>query len=112
MPLLFVREVQGRQPDFAAIQRTAIEEIERRAREIQDGSAQWGREINLVTSGAERSFFALPGSAAPGRAKVVTVSRSDGGWQVVLEGPNSDRLRVTLDGQYAVVDIRREPAGR
>jgi hypothetical protein len=112
MPFLFVREVQGRQPDFAAIQRTAIEEIERRAREIQDGTANWGREINLVTSGAERSFFALPGSAAPGRAKVIAVGRTDGRWQVTLEGPNGDHLRVSLDSQYAVLDIRREPAGR
>ncbi len=112
-PFLFVRDVQGGKPDFAAIQQATVEQIQRSARGIQDGTVEWDREINLVTSGADRAFFSLEGSAsAYPQPSITAVNRTTGRWDVTLEGPNHDFLRVSLDDQYRLLNVRREPAAR
>lgn len=110
-PFLGIREVQGRLPDLATVERTAVGEIAKNASAIQDGSMQWVREINMV-SHVGRDFLHLAGSAAPVDTKVTAVSRSGGQWEVTLQGPNRDTVRVILDDKYAVVGVRRPPAAR
>jgi hypothetical protein len=112
-PFLFVREVRGQKADLTAIQQAVLQDIQQRAPEVQDGTATWDREINLVAGSTNRDFFTLAGSASPfPRPKIVGVNTTSGRWEVRLQGPNRDFLRVTLDDQYAVVDVRGEPAPR
>jgi hypothetical protein len=110
-PFLGIREVQGRRNDFAAIQQAAAAEIERNLRAIQDGSMTWVREITLAGK-LDREFMHLAGSAAPVEPKVTAVTRANGRWEVTLQGPNRDTAVVTLDDQYEVVSVRRQPAAR
>lgn len=108
-PFLGIREILGTKPDFTAIQQTALAEIERNARAIQDGSMRWAREVS-VTGRVGRDFLYLAGSASPfPRPRIAGISRAGGQWEVALEGPNKDTARITLDDQYAVVNVRREP---
>lgn len=111
-PFLAIREIQGRKSDFTAIQQTAVAEIERNARAIQDGSMQLVLEINIASK-IDSDFLSLAGSASSfPQPKVIGVSRSGGQWEVTLEGPNHDFARLTLDDKFVLLSARRQPAGR
>jgi hypothetical protein len=77
--------------------------------EIENGTLRWATLIDL--SGLGNEFFRLKGNAATlNPARVVSVSRHDRKWDILVQGPNQDSVIVTLDESYALLGIR--PANR
>ena len=109
---LSIRDVRGRKSDFAAIQQTALADIERDARAIEAGDTLGWREVIVGPQlGSDFLFSRQTASGLP-RAKITGVTRSPAGWQVTLTNPNEGLARVNLDDQFMLVNVRREPAGR
>ena len=109
-PFLVVRESQARESTLAAAQAAAVADLQRNIQAVRDGSAAWGREVN-VTAKVGRDFLYLKDSAAffP-QPKITAVRRMGAGWEVTLEGPNRDVAILTLDERYEITGVRREPA--
>lgn len=111
-PYLEVREISGRQPTLDAAQQAAVADLQKNIGAIHDGSATWGREISVVGK-LGRDFLSLKDSAAffP-QPKVTAVKRMARGWEVTLEGPNRDTAVLTLDDQYQITGVKREPESK
>ena len=111
-PRIGLREISGHKADLAAVQQTAVAELEGVVGSIQDGSFSPIREVALNAE-IDSDFFHLAGSAAPfPQPKIIAVGRAEGRWTVTLEGPNRDTVTITLDDRYTVVNIRHQPVVR
>jgi len=97
---LWVSESLERQPSMDAGQASVVAALERDWEAMQAHPAPWFLRVNLI-SVLDRDFFFLRGSASsfPG-PKLRGVSRQNGGWRVVLDGPNGDLAAVLLSERF------------
>ena len=111
-PVIGVREIQGRKPDFAAVQEAAVADVQQHLLEIQRGARRWAREVPVGQRlGSDFIFNRRTDSGLP-TAALVGVSLVGAQWELTLNGPNQEVARVTLDDQYRLLGVRREPAAR
>jgi len=100
---LNVRPSTASAGSVSAAQTAAIENLSSRIRAIQDGSDEAGTEVRLVPA-LSRDFFYQPFDASPiSKGKIQRVSATDTGWQVDLEGVNSQSAVVKLSRDFAVL---------
>jgi hypothetical protein len=88
----------------SATETAAIENLSSQIRAIQDGSDRVGTEIRLVPP-LSRDFFYQPFDASPiSKGKIQRVSPTDTGWQIDLEGVNSQSAVLKLSRDFAVLN--------
>ncbi len=105
-PLLRIRESTQRATSLQDATSKALSDIAAKRSEILRGTVQWFTEVDLSQLG--RDFFARKDQAATlDPARVTGVSFVGGRWEVAIEGPNGDRLIVTLDESYRLLGTRR-----
>jgi hypothetical protein len=100
---LIVRPSTASAGSVSPAQSAAIENLSSLSRAIQDGSDQVGTEISLVPP-LSRDFFYQPFDASPiSKAKIQRVSTTDTGWQIELEGVNSQSSVVRLSRDFVLL---------
>lgn len=83
--------------------------LEEKRAKVEAGDVGGSLLINLGRS-LDASFVHLRGNAAPyPQPKMRQVTRVDGQWRVVLDGPNGDSAVVLLDDKYEVISAKVLP---
>lgn len=100
---LIVRPSTATAGSVSAAQTAAIQNLSSQIRAIQEGSEQAGTEVRLVPQ-LSRDFFYQPFDASPiSKGKIQRISATDTGWQVDLEGVNSQSAAVKLSRDFVVL---------
>jgi hypothetical protein len=108
--LLNVRESTERVSRLQDGMSNAVASLNASIREIEAGTKRWFTRVDLSRLGNE--FFLRSGSAAPRPIRILSVSFSGAKWEVTLEGPDHDFARLTLDDNYQLLSVTREPPAR
>jgi hypothetical protein len=72
-------------------------------------SSRLNREWACAALGIE--FLVLKGSAVPfPQPKIGEITKKDGQWQLVFDGPNKDSAEAVLGDDYRVISAARVPS--
>ena len=81
--------------------------LKKKSREIQLGTIEWFHGVN-VAKALGPNFLILKGSASPfPEPKIREVSKRDGEWHIILDGPNDDSAEVVMSDDYQVISATR-----
>ncbi len=109
-PFVWVRESSEHCSTLAEGQASVLATLKNKSREIQSGTIVWFHGVN-VAKALGPSFLILKGSASPfPEPKIREISKRDGEWRIILDGPNKDAAEVVMSDDYQVVSAARLPA--
>jgi hypothetical protein len=109
-PMFGGREESGQASDIADARDKAVSELQQRFSQIQGHSWNGIHQVN-VGPVLGNGFMALKySSMSEPSPKLNSVTREDGNWVAVLDGPNGDSARMTLNDNFDVVRSEIIPA--
>lgn len=109
VPFVWVRESSERYPSLAEGRAGAQAALRKMSGQIERGGDELFRTIN-VGKAVGSDFLHLAGDASSSpEPKLREVSRKDGRWHLILDGPNKDSAEVVLSDDYQLVEARRLP---
>jgi len=111
-PSLWIRESGQHYSGLDQGEAAVLDEIKSKVGEIQvrSGGAYFGdRSVNLGRTLAS-DFLHLRNSASPfPQARIRSVSRSNGTWHLILDGPNKDTAEAVLSDDYQIISTTYFP---
>ena len=105
-PSLSILESAQRAGTLAEAEAKTLHAVAERLPSLENSAAR-PDEIVIVTLPLNRDFFAPRPSAGPQWAKVFQASRTEGKWEIIVEG--QWRAKVLLDDRYKVLATERLP---
>lgn len=109
-PNLWVRESTAHCSSLNDAEAKVLTEIRGRVVEIERGTVQWARPINIGRM-LGSDFLALKGSASPfPQPTLREIHKREGQWHVILDGPNRDTGEVVLDDKFELISATVLPA--
>lgn len=108
-PFVWVRESSEHYPSLAEGQASVLATLKSKSNEIETGSLEWFRDIN-VGKALGPDFLRLKGGASMvPSAKLREVTKKDSQWHLILDGPNKDAAEVVLSEDYQLISAGRLP---
>ena len=101
---LGLREVVGRQHDFAAIEKAALADIGHHAKSVIAGNLS-PHVIDVNVRSRLGDFLVIRNSAFSPPPVIIGLSRDENLWRITLKGPNQDFAEVVLDSHYEVKSV-------
>lgn len=108
-PDLRIRECAERYSSIEEGQAKAFAELKSKAGELRKGRWIWYHEVNVGK--ALGDFLLLKGSAFTfPEASLREITRKDGRWHIIFDGPNKDTAEVVLDDKFELVSAAVLPS--